>query len=216
MKQIVRFFGADAPVMIAALLCAIAFPLLLATTPAAAQSGDVYREIGAQVRQDAQFGVVVGLREVRVQPSQFAGNAGAVAGGGLGAAVFAHLAKNADPAARAALALVGGTLGGFGGKAVTDSIGADRATEILVQLSQNGYGSSQVMAVVQPNPAPNVQVGQQVIVLNDRGQNRVIPAYAPAQPQVVPQSLGHPQQGVGSSGYQAQPHSQHLQVSFGN
>lgn len=154
---------------------AIGFLLVLVlnlfTGSASAQSGGVYRESGSQSVQNATKGFVLQTREVKVQASQQAGYIGTTSGAAIGGLIGSTLGANTSPALSGILGVLGAALGGLGGKAATDLVGSDSAVEILVETNQN-----QVIAIVQPLPAPDLQVGQAVWILNEGGKNRIIPA----------------------------------------
>lgn len=151
-----------------------AFVITAFVTEAHAQSGNVYSNNGAQNAQNAIRGVVLQVREVKVQPKQAANTVGALSGAALGGLFGAALGRNTDSSSRAVLGLIGAGLGGLGGQSVAENIGATTAIEILVETTRGNQ--TQVIAVVQPLPAPDVMPGQAVLILTQGGQNRVIPA----------------------------------------
>lgn len=149
--------------------------LLFANEPAHAQSGNVYRNSGAQAAQNVTRGVVVGTRMVETQARDSTRQVGSVIGAALGGGIASQMGNQNNYASRAVLGLIGAALGGFGGNMAAESIGNTRSVEILVQL-RGRNGEDQILGVVQPLPGPDVVIGQQVLVLNERGMNRVIPA----------------------------------------
>jgi len=173
MKSFVRYFGVDTPVVAASLFALVAMILLSLAKPAAAQSANVYAY--GQQTQSVQYGMVLGTREVTVnnansQTATVGTSVGAIFGGAIGA----KLGENAGWQGQAALASIGAALGGLGGNRVAESSTTQRAVEVLVQLRSN-YSQGQVIAVVQPLPGPNLQVGQPVAVLGNGAQTRIIP-----------------------------------------
>lgn len=196
-KSFGNYFGVDAPVVMASII-GLLFVLMIGMLPgqAAAQSGSVYGERGAQTVQQVTRGVVLQLRDVKVQPSQQAGYIGTSAGAALGGLIGVALGNNSSSAARGVLGILGATLGGVGGQAAAEHMGSGNAVEILVE-TQGQYNGTQVIAIVQPLPAPDVFVGQAVLVLNEGGKSRVIPAAVrsvnPAAGQFAPQSGYEPQ-----------------------
>jgi outer membrane lipoprotein SlyB len=177
MNKMRNIFGVDTPVVLATLVAMLVLAVLLVLTPmpAAAQSGNVYGEYGAQTIQSTSSGRVIGLRVVQVKPRSQSGYAGAASGAALGGLLSAMLTRNTDnQAVRAALGVVGVTVGGAMGQVAGERVGATDAMEILVEMIEQG-GRARIVAVVQPLPAPLVQVGQMVLVLNQGGQTRVIP-----------------------------------------
>lgn len=168
------------------------FLFFLAVSPvASAQSGNVYRLSGAQSVQSVTKGVVLGLREVKVQPRVQSAYAAATVGAALGGLIGVSLGKNSGTAARSVLGLLGAALGGVGGQAAGEHIGAETAIEVLVE-TQGPYNRTNVIAIVQPLPAPDIHVGQAVLILNEGGKNRVIPAAVAVAP-VDPASTGSQQ-----------------------
>lgn len=158
------------------------FLFFLAVSPlASAQSGNVYRLSGAQSVQSVTKGVVLGLREVKVQPRVQSAYAGATVGAALGGLIGVSLGKNSGTAARSVLGLVGAAIGGVGGQAAGEHIGAETAIEVLVETPAP-YNRTRVFAIVQPLPAPDIHVGQAVLILNEGGKNRVIPAAVAVTP----------------------------------
>lgn len=145
-----------------------------------AQSGNVYRNSGAQVAQTVKRGTVIGVRGVAVEPRDAGKGVGSVVGATLGGLLGAKLAENGNTYAQSGAALIGAALGGLGGNLAAEKAGQNDAIEILVHLVGRN-GDDQVLAVVQPLPGPDVSIGQEVLVLNDRGQNRVIPSQLPRQ-----------------------------------
>lgn len=169
-------FGVDAPVVLASILGLIfALMIGLYSPQAKAQSGNVYRESGSQSVQNVTRGVVLQLREVKVQPRQQTGYVGATAGAAVGGLLGVALGNNSGTAARNVLGILGAAIGGLGGQVAAERIGSDTAIEVLVE-TQGPYNQTRVIAVVQPLPAPDVQVGQSVLILNESGKNRIIPA----------------------------------------
>jgi outer membrane lipoprotein SlyB len=185
MKKFASFFGVDTPVMVACLLAAIAMIILSLATPAAAQSGSIYRQQGAQVVQNVSYGFVLQTREVLVEASAKKSNTGAVVGATFGGVLLSQVARNSGNRDVGAFGLIGAALGGLAGNSMATESGGQRAVEVLVQV-QNGR-QPKVIAIVQPYPGPDVFMGQQVLVLSDRGQTRIIPVVQvrpqPQQPQ---------------------------------
>lgn len=182
MKKFASFFGVDTPVMVACLLAAIALVILSVTTPAAAQSGSIYRQQGAQVVQNVSQGIVLQTRQVLVEASSKKANVGSVVGATVGGVLLTRVARNSGNRDVAALGLIGTVLGGLAGNSFATERGGQPAVEVLVQV-QHGK-QHKVIAIVQPYPGPDVYMGQQVLVLSDRGQTRIIPVVqARQQPQ---------------------------------
>lgn len=173
MKSFARYFGVDTPVVVASIIALFALVLLSVVKPAAAQSANVYAY--GQQTQSVQYGMVLGTREVTVtnansQTATIGTSVGAIFGGAIGA----KLGENAGWQGQAALASIGAALGGLGGNRVAESSTTQRAVEVLVQL-RGTYNPAQVIAVVQPFPGPDLQVGQAVAILGNGAQTRIIP-----------------------------------------
>jgi outer membrane lipoprotein SlyB len=159
---------------------AVVFAMVVFATNTFAQTGNVYD--GGQRAQSVLGGTVVSIREVTVNPSTRATQVGTATGAAFGGAVGYALAKNTkNTSARMALGILGAGLGGLGGSAVADRMGQNTAIEIVVAIPTE-RGNPRLMAVVQPLPAPQVGIGQAVLVLNDRGVNRIIPQAQPVAP----------------------------------
>jgi outer membrane lipoprotein SlyB len=173
MKSFVRSFGVDSPVVLAAMLALIALVLISLSTPAAAQSADVYSY--GQQQQPVQYGMVVGTREVAVSNEHSRTNqVGTMVGATVGGAIGSKLGENAGWQGQAALAAIGAALGGLGGSRIAESSTTQRAVEVLVQI-RGTYNPAQIVAIVQPYPGPSLQAGQEVAVLGNGAQTRVIP-----------------------------------------
>lgn len=181
-KSLQKSFGVDAPIVLSSVLGLLFVALMMVLFPneAKAQAGDVYRDSGAQTMQNVTRGVVLQLREVKVQPRAQSGYAGAAAGASVGGLLANRLGSNSDATTRGVLSILGAALGGIGGQVAAEHIGAETAVEILVEVQESNR-QPRLMAVVQPLPAPDVQVGQMVYVLNEGGKNRVIPSAARLQ-----------------------------------
>lgn len=166
------------------------FGIMVMASHAHAQSGNVYD--AGQRAQTVLGGTVVSIREVQVNPSQRASQVGTATGAAMGGAIGYALARNtSNSAAKLALGILGAGLGGLGGAAVTEHVGHSTAVEIVVAIPGQ-RDSHRLMAVVQPLPGPQVSIGQAVLVLNDRGTNRIIPQAQPLNVNYAQQAGGHP------------------------
>lgn len=134
-----------------------------------AQSGNIYSN--AQFRGGVDHATVVQTRPVTVQNPQWQERAvGTAIGGTLGAVIgnaVSHKSRNS--ATRVLVTGLAAAAGGYAGNRVTQHLGQRDAQEIIVQ-SPDG----RMYAVVQPSPAQHLNPGDQVRVLQQGGQTRII------------------------------------------
>lgn len=144
----------------------IAFLLCVALGLAACQVSDTnttYNRGSIGHRGTTFVGKIIAMNTVNVEGTDGVGTlAGAVAGGAAGSMVGGNTAVNV-------IGAVGGAvLGGVLGSATEKAISEGTAIEFLVERTSNG----QVVAVVQTNEL-NLRVGDQVIVVEIDGENRI-------------------------------------------
>lgn len=145
--------------------------LIVLAPLAQAQSGNVYTY--PQLRGGVDNTTVVQTRPVMVSTPNWQERAvGTAVGGALGAAIgnaVSHKSRNS--ATRVLVTGLAAAAGGYTGNRVTQHLSQRDAQEIIVQ-APNG----RMYAVVQPSPAPHINPGDNVRVLQQGGQTRVIRA----------------------------------------
>jgi len=133
-----------------------------------AQSGNVYSR--AQTYGTVQESTVVQVRPVEVdQTSQRDRVVGLAIGGALGALIGQKLGSKSGKSGRVLAAAVGSAVGGYAGHKIANRLGSTDAQELIVQ-SKDG----KLRSVVQPMPAQQFHPGENVRVLTQGGQVRVI------------------------------------------
>lgn len=138
----------------------------LLTGCAPSLSGDVYSRDQARVAQQVRYGVVQGVRPVRIEGTK--SGVGAVSGAALGG--IAGSSVNAGGHTQAAVGVVGGLAGGLLGSAAEEGLTRQTGQEILVGL--DGGGS---IAVVQTAPPSGFVPGDRVAVYTaPDGTTRVV------------------------------------------
>lgn len=160
--------------------CLVIALFAMASTNAHAQSGNVYGN--AQLLGSAQPAQVLQVRLVTSTASRTWQDqaAGAAIGGALGAAIGNRASDNN----RALTITLGTLIGGFAGNRVAERMTQDEAQEIILRMA-----SGQVLVVVQPAPFDAVQAGEQVFLLSQAGQYRIIRnsiGFAASGQQVMP------------------------------
>ena len=167
------------------LLLAIGLVVVIFAAPdAKAQSGNVYREPSVQTSSPVLRAVVIQARDVEAEVSSTARYGGSAVGAVVGAALGAKLGNHSNNA-KMALGLVGTVLGGLAGQAATEKIGGAKAVEYIVQVMDDERISNRVIAITQPAPAPTMEEGSQVYLIQTGATWRVVPArqaIAQAQP----------------------------------
>lgn len=162
-------------------LIGMALAIALAPMTASAQSGNVYN--AGQLRGNVELAEVLQVRSVTVEdPSWQERAAGTAVGGALGAAIGRTVAnKSRSSGARLLVAGLGAAVGGLAGNSLTTILSRRQAQEVVLRLP-NG----RLHAVVQPLPADNLQPGDAVRILTQRGQTRLIRVFEanPSQPEV--------------------------------
>jgi len=129
-------------------------------------SGDVYSRDQARVAQRVRYGVVQGVRPVRVEGTQ--SGIGSLSGAALGG--IAGSSINAGGRSKAAVGIVGGLAGGFLGSAAEEGLTRQTGQEILVGLDGGG-----TIAVVQTAPPSGFVAGDRVAVYTaPDGTTRVV------------------------------------------
>ena len=154
--------------------------LCLFATGVYAQSGSIYSERGVQTSSPVTRATVLQVRAVRQEASQTARYSGMAAGGAMGAALGSNWGSNSGSGAQTALGILGGILGGAGGQAVAERVGGTVALEIIVETEASGYRQSEVIAITQPSPGPDVYEGEKVYLIQTNGTWRVIKANSAA------------------------------------
>lgn len=157
---------------VTAVVMMVALIVVFGFAPGAhAQSGNVYGNGQAQTLSSAEEGIVLQVSIKRVEPSGLARTGGATVGalfGGL-------LGSNMDYQARAAVGMLGATVGGFAGERVANAAFSSDAQEIVIGLKDPRTGNlNRVVTVVQPQPFDAVAQNDQVLVINSGGKYRVI------------------------------------------
>ena len=153
------------------MLGAVALALAIGATGtmAHAQSGNGYN-VG-QLRGNVENATVVQTRPVQVEQAGYQERAiGTAVGGAVGAAAGHALAgKNRSTGARLLAAGLAAALGGVAGNKVAQHMANRDAQEVVLQLP-----GGRMYSVVQPMPAEQLNPGDQVRVLQQGGQTRVI------------------------------------------
>lgn len=187
-------------------------------THAIAQSGNGYN-VG-QLRGNVDSATVLQTRTVQVEQAGYQERAiGTAIGGAIGAAAgHALTGKNRSTSSRLLASGLGAAIGGVAGNKVTQHMATRDAQEIVLQ-TPNG----RTYSVVQPMPAESVNPGDQVRVLQQGGQTRVIRMSGYQQRDASPNPYADEQgyrlhqqqrnQGTYEPGYRA---SQPLQVRYAN
>lgn len=157
------------------MLLAIGFAAALLSAPEAkAQSGNVYRIPSVQTSSPVMRAIVIQARDVEVAVAANSRTGGGAVGAILGAAVGAKLGEQSNNA-KLALGLVGTVLGGLAGQSVTEKIGGPKAVEYILQMMDGDRVSNRVVAITQPAPAPAVEEGSSVYLIQTAGTWRVVP-----------------------------------------
>ena len=146
--------------------------LVLFASGAFAQSGSVYGQTYVQSSSPVTRGTVIQVREVKQEASQNARYAGMTAGGALGA--VATTMGNNSSGVQTALGVLGAVLGGVGGQYVANAVAGSVAYEYIVQTEASAYRPAEVIAIVQPDPGPQINSGEQVFLIQTNGTWRVI------------------------------------------
>ena len=144
------------------------FVILIASPFVHAQSGNVYSN--GQYYGTVQDGTIIQARQVEVhQTSQRDRVVGLAIGGALGTLIGQKLGSKSGKSGRVLAAAVGTAVGGYAGHKIANRLGSTDAQELIVQ-SKDG----KLRSVVQPMPAQQFHPGENVRLLTQGGQVRVI------------------------------------------
>jgi outer membrane lipoprotein SlyB len=157
-----------------------AITVVLLSTGVLAQSGNIYSDRSAQAASPVVRAVILQTRDVEVAPSDATRYAGSAAGGALGGGLGVALGRGGNNGT--ALGIVGAVLGGLGGAAATNRLGASRAIEYLVQIPADQWRPEQLMSITQPDPGQQMLPGDAVYLINTNGTWRVVKAMQPMAP----------------------------------
>lgn len=149
------------------LFALFAFALGCFIGPASAQSGSSYN--AAQIIGSVTEAVVLQVRPVSYEGQS---NEDRMIGTGIGGVVgglIGYAASRKGGNTNYVASLVGTAAGGLVGNMVGKAVSKGDARELLLRTKEG-----QVIAVVQPLPAENLNPGQRVAVLNQNGQTRII------------------------------------------
>jgi outer membrane lipoprotein SlyB len=147
------------------LLAVLALAVLLGSE-AHAQSGNTYG-VGQSLGTVEQ-GIVLQQRIVQMESTWKDAAPGAAIGGALGG-----LLGSRANSSRGTAMLVGTTLGALAGGKVSQHVAQREAQEIIVQ-STDARGNRRAYSIVQPAPFTPVSVGQEVLLMKNGSQVRVI------------------------------------------
>jgi len=178
MKTIINFFNGysrdERTLMVFCItMLIVAVPLLLATGPAQAQSGNVYGAGQVQVSGTAVEAVVLQVEIKKAEPSWQTRAAGA----GIGSALGALLASNVSGNGRHAASVIGATAGGLLGERTTNAVMTDAAQEIILQVLGREGAPPRIVTVIQPAPFDRLVAGETVYMINTAGKYRVVRQY---------------------------------------
>lgn len=147
--------------------------LALFASGAFAQSGNIYSERSVQSSSPVLRGIVQQIREVRKEASQTARYAGMSAVGALGGALASNLGGNSG-LMQAALGVMGAVGGGYAGQVAADAIAGGTAYEYVVETIPTATRPAELIAIVQPEPGPQLAEGDRVLLTQSGGSWRVI------------------------------------------
>lgn len=115
-----------------------------------------------------QHGTVVQVNEVKLAASNSAKWAATGAAGALSGAIATSIANKQNWQVRGAISTIGAVVGGIGGNAAVDLMGA-KGYEYVVALD-----SGRSIVVAQPQPDGFIVPGTAVLVITSAGVNRVV------------------------------------------
>ncbi|WP_447896663.1 hypothetical protein [Stenotrophomonas acidaminiphila] len=148
----------------------LAFALSMFATPSFASdtSARDFTRAQALEMRDVQEGIVLFVREVRIENTS-KGNAGTVMGGAIGYAVSERGSRNNRNAKR----IVGTTVGGVVGNAINNKLTSRKGVEVVIRVLDQ-RGNSRIVSIVHDDSV-NYQVGQSVLVTGRGNKVSVIP-----------------------------------------
>jgi len=175
MKTIINFFNGyrrdERNLLVFCILMLIfAVPLLLATEPAHAQSGNVYGAGQVQIHGTAEEAVVMQVIIRKAEPSWQTRAAGA----GVGSALGGFIASNVSGNGRQAAGFIGLTVGGLLGERATNVMLTNAAQEIILRVAGREGSPPRLVTVIQPAPFDPLIAGEMVYLINTAGRVRVI------------------------------------------
>jgi outer membrane lipoprotein SlyB len=147
------------------LLAVLALAVLLGSE-ARAQSGNSYG-VG-QTLGTVEQGIVLQHRVVQMESTLREVAPGAAIGGALGGLLGSRAHQS-----RGTAMLVGTTLGALAGGKISSHVSQREAQEIIVQTA-DARGNRRAYSIVQPAPFTPVSVGQEVLLMKNGSQVRVI------------------------------------------